>query len=108
MDFSKYIMEDMMVLSMMYTARQVRYLEPLMVLKPSQSLATPRRSLSLPLPGLPPYRSNRMAVTPCSGARGLHCNIRTLCSTCRACAGAGRCVDTAHLLPVAAWNVACR
>ena len=92
MDFSKYIMEEMVVLSMMYTARQVRYLELLTVLKPSQSLATPRHSLSLPLPGLPPYASHRMAVTPCCGSQPLQDIVRTLSSTSTPCARAGRCV----------------
>lgn len=48
-DFSKYIKEDIVVLSMMYMVSQVRYLEPLMVLKPSKSLATPCHSLPLAL-----------------------------------------------------------
>ena len=55
MDFSKYIMEDIVVLSMMYMVSQVRYTEPLMVLKPSKSLFAPRHSLSPALlPGLAP------------------------------------------------------
>ena len=58
MDFSKYIMDDIVVLSMMYTVSQVRYTEPLIVLKPSKSRSTPRHSLGPALlPSLAPYRS---------------------------------------------------